>query len=47
MLIYNYLSLEDADTVFFFLENGCTSQTLGLEYLKLLFEPYTAKTIRH
>ena len=38
---HNHLNTEDKDTVFSVSPKGCTNQVLGLEYLRLLFDPLT------
>ena len=40
---HNHLSEEDKDTVFSVSPKGWTNQVLGLEYLRLLFDPLTRK----
>ena len=43
---HKYLNEEDADTVFCYSPKGWTSQILGLDYLKLLFDPCTRKKLK-
>ena len=38
---HGYLNEEDKDTVFSFSPKGWSNQVLGVEYLKLLFQPQT------
>ena len=40
---HSYLSEEDKDTIFSASPKGWTNRKLGIEYLKLLFEPHTKK----
>ena len=40
---HKYLNEEDKDTIFSVSPKGWTSQVLGVEYLRLLFEPNTQK----
>ena len=40
---HKYLLEEDKDTIFSFSPKGWTNQVLGVEYLKLLFNPQTEK----
>src|SRR5258706_10055197 len=40
---HQYLTEEDKDTIFSTSPKGWTNQFLGLEYLRLLFDPYTRK----
>ena len=42
-LWHKYLNEEDVDTAFSFSPKGWTSKILGVEYLKLLFDPWTKK----
>ena len=43
---HNYLNEEDADTVFSFSPKAWTSQILGVNSLKLLFDPWTKKKLK-
>ena len=38
---HKYLNEEDKDTIFSISPKGWTSQVLGVEYLRLLFDPLT------
>ena len=40
---HNYLNEEDKNTIFSVSPKGWTNQVLGLEYLRLLFDPLTRK----
>lgn len=40
---HRYLEEEDKDTVFSFSPKGWTNQVLGVDYLTLLFDPYTRR----
>lgn len=40
---HSYLSEEDKDTIFSASSKGWTNRKLGIEYLKLLFEPHSKK----
>lgn len=41
---HDFLEEEDNETVFAYSDKGWTNQTLGIKYLKLLFEPSTTPT---